>query len=218
MKLPIAPYGRPEMLIFTIIVIVLAITLVQIYHPLVILPVLLFVFMLYFFRDPKRQIPEGDNIILAPADGRIIEVTEVPEDSFLKCDALKITIFLSLFSVHINRAPCSGKVSWLDYRKGKFLVASDPRASDQNECNSIGLSNHHSPELKILVRQIAGIIAQRIVCDCKLDESLQAGQKIGMIKFGSRTEIYIPKSRVADLNIQLKDKVKAGETILVNIK
>ena len=217
MKLPIVSYAHLEIFAFTIITIALSIALAFLYYPLVIIPVLLFIFMLYFFRDPARNVPEDNNLILSPADGRIIDITDVYENIFLQCEAVKIAIFLSVWNVHINRAPCGGQVALISYQPGKFLVASNPQASEVNESNAIGIINHQAAGLRVLVRQIAGIIAQRIVCACRLNDSLRSGQKIGMIKFGSRTEIFIPKSRVAEITVKLKDKVKAGESILANL-
>lgn len=226
MRLPFTRYGRWEIGLFMLIAIGLAWPLSQIHILLVTLPVVLFLFVAYFFRDPHRRIPEGDDIILAPADGKIIEITEVNEDKFLNGPSLKIGIFLSLFSVHINRAPCSGEVVMTEYKKGRFHIASKPSASSENENNSIGImvsnprlnrgSNPHN--LKVLVRQISGIIARRIVCDCKKNDRIEKGQRIGMIKFGSRTEVYLPKTNVVEIVVKLNDKVKAGESILAKIR
>ena len=191
---------------------VMGYVLYQIMPVLVILPAVLFLFTLYFFRDPYRKIPEGDNLIVSPADGTVIEIADVNEDTFIREPSVKVAIFLSVFNVHINRAPCDGKVTLLDYRKGKFLVASEPEASRQNERNSIGLTVSNS--LKILVRQIAGIIAQRIVCDLETNQQVKKGERIGMIKFGSRTEVYIPKNKIERLEVKVNDTVKGGESII----
>jgi len=211
---------------------VMGYVLFQLMPVLIILPAIIFLFTLYFFRDPARKIPEGNNLILSPADGTIIEITDVNEDTFIKEPSVKVTIFLSVFNVHINRAPCDGKITLLDYRKGKFLVASEPEASRQNERNSIGIAvpnsprglevakedNYSTPHFKILVRQIAGIIAQRIVCDLEMNQQVKKGDRIGMIKFGSRTEIFIPKNKLERLEIKVSDKVKGAETVLGIIK
>lgn len=191
---------------------VMGYVLYQMMPVLVILPALLFLFTLYFFRDPYRKIPEGDNLIVSPADGTIIEIADVNEDTFIKEPSVKVAIFLSVFNVHINRAPCDGKITLLDYRKGRFLVASEPEASSQNERNSIGITAGHS--LKILVRQIAGIIAQRIVCGLEMNQQVKRGDRIGMIKFGSRTEVYISKNKLERLEVKVNDKVKGGESII----
>lgn len=216
MRLPLAKYSAGEIMVMLVITGVMGYVLFQVIPALVILPAVIFLFTLYFFRDPARKIPDGDNLILSPADGTVIEITDVNEDTFIKEPSVKVAIFLSVFNVHINRAPCDGKVTLLDYRKGKFLVASKPEASRQNERNSIGLTAGHS--LKILVRQIAGIIAQRIVCDLEINQAIKKGERIGMIKFGSRTEVYIPKNKLERLEVKVNDKVKGGETVLGVIK
>jgi len=216
MRIPLAKYSVGEIAVMLVITGVMGYALFQITPVLVILPAIIFLFTLYFFRDPFRKIPDGANLILSPADGTVIEITDVNEDTFIKGPSIKVAIFLSVFNVHINRAPCDGKVTLLDYRKGQFLVASEPEASRQNERNSIGLTADHS--LKILVRQIAGIIAQRIVCGVEMNQSVKKGQRIGMIKFGSRTEVYIPKNKLERIEVKVNDKVKGAETVLGVIK
>ncbi|MEK7310307.1 MAG: phosphatidylserine decarboxylase family protein [Planctomycetota bacterium] len=216
MRLPLAKYSVNEIIVMLVITGVMGYVLFQIMPALIILPAVIFLFTLYFFRDPFRKIPDGDNLILSPADGTIIEIADVHEDTFIREPSVKVAIFLSVFNVHINRAPCDGKVTLLDYRKGKFLVASEPEASRQNERNSIGITTGHS--LKILVRQIAGIIAQRIVCGLEMNQQVKKGERIGMIKFGSRTEIFIPKNKIERLEVKVNDKVKGGETVLGVIK
>ena len=216
MKLTIAKYAINDVIIMMLITGVIGYFSYQLQPILIVLPLILFLFTLYFFRDPSREIPDDNNLILSPADGRIIEISEVIEDTFIKGPSIKIAIFLSLFDVHINRAPCDGKIVLLEYRKGKFLVASDPEASRQNERNSIGLIASNS--FKILIRQIAGIIAQRIVCGINLNQEIKKGMQIGMIKFGSRTEIYLSKNKIEKINVKLNDHVKSGESILGVIK
>jgi phosphatidylserine decarboxylase len=168
-------------------------------------------FVFYFFRDPQRSVPTGDDNIVAPADGTIVEIGEEKEAEFVGSPTRKIGIFLSLFSVHVNRSPCSGKVAYMKYTPGRFLSAAKQESSRQNESNSIGLLTQRS---KILLRQIAGVIARRIICELKEGDSLEKGEKFGMIKFGSRTELYIPLEVKFELQVRLGEKVKAGETIL----
>lgn len=216
MKIPLAKYGIREILFFTILSLLTAGIFIYFkqYYFLVI-PLVILGFVFYFFRDPERSIPLEETMTVSPADGRIIEITEVKEDSFLKEDAVKIAIFLSVFNVHVNRAPLSGRVEWISYQPGKFLVASEPLASQENESNDVGI-NHRS--IKVLVRQVSGIIARRIVCACKVNDELKKGERIGMIKFGSRTELYIPKKNVESISVKLDDKVKGAETILAKLK
>ena len=232
MRLPLAKYSVGEIVVLLVITSVMGYVLYQIAPILIILPAVTFLFTLYFFRDPYRKIPDGNNLILSPADGTIIEISDVNEDTFIKEPSVKVAIFLSVFNVHINRAPCDGKIALLDYRKGKFLVASEPEASRQNERNSIGIlapnsprelgvakeDNYSTPHFKVLVRQIAGIIAQRIVCDLEMNQQVKKGQRIGMIKFGSRTEVYIPKNKLERLEVKINDKVKGAETVLAVLR
>lgn len=218
MSFPISRYGWREIIFSGIILALAGIVLYQIHYGLLLVPLFLFGLVVYFFRDPERNIPQGDNFILAPADGKVVEIAEVYEPNFIKQDSIKVGIFMSFFNVHINRAPCSGIVRWLSYQPGKFKIASHPQAAALNESNSIGIIKQSSDEVKILVKQIAGIIARRIVCLCQDNDQLTLGQKIGMIKFGSRVEVYIPKEKLASVCIQLKDKTRAGETIIGYLK
>jgi phosphatidylserine decarboxylase len=164
-------------------------------------------FTFNFFRDPPRRVPAEPNLLVSPADGTVTEISEVEENEYLKEPCHKIGIFLSVFDVHINRAPCDGVVRATRYKPGKFLDARHPDCGALNESNTIHLGD-------VVVKQIAGAIARRIVCEARENESLARGQKFGMIKFGSRTELYIPKNKVKEISIQLKDKVKGGETVI----
>lgn len=170
-------------------------------------------FFAYFFRDPERQIPSGENLILSPSDGKIVAVEAAAEPLFLKSRAQKISIFLSPLDVHINRLPASGKVDYLSYIPGKFLAAYKEKSSTDNEQTAIGLSTPHG---KILFKQIAGVLARRIVCRLKLGQEVTAGEKFGMIRFGSRVDIFLPEE--LELNVQKGDKVRGGETIMAVAK
>ena len=176
-------------------------------------PAALLIFLFSFFRDPKRTIPPGDRDLVAAADGRVIAIDEVFEGDYLDEQATRISIFLSVFNVHVNRAPCAGVVEYVHYAQGKYHAAWAEDASKQNERNSIGLSSD-GPCGRLLVKQIAGLIARRIVCDVDVSDPLQKGQRIGMIKFGSRTEIYVAGSVGFQPRVAVGDKVKGGETIL----
>jgi phosphatidylserine decarboxylase len=170
-------------------------------------------FVLYFFRDPQRKPPAGAEKILAPADGRVVEIAEVEEREFLGEPAVKVGIFLSLFDVHINRAPCGGEVEYLRYERGRFFNALRRKAARHNENNAIGIADSSSGR-RVLVRQIAGRVARRIVCACTVGQEVSAGERIGMIKFGSRTELYVPLSQLGELHVTLGAKVRAGESVL----
>jgi len=163
----------------------------------------------FFFRDPERTIPEGKGIFVSPADGKVILVKNVYEKDYLHAESKEISIFMSLFDVHVNRAPCDGKVSLIKHSSGKFLVAHKDAASMENE-NTVMLLE--GKDEKILIRQVAGYLARRIVCKAKVDHELKRGERYGMIKFGSRLDVYLPKN--AEIKVKLGDKVKAGETII----
>lgn len=188
---------------------VLAAVLYLVYPALSFIPVVLIAFVLFFFRNPKREVPPGENCILSPADGMIMEIDEVVEDRFIQGPAIRISIFLSILNVHLNRAPLPGEVRYRYYRPGKFIPAFKSHASDINEKNFIGIE---SGGFKVMVCQITGFIARRIKCWADEGNSLAGGELIGIIKFGSGTEIFIPTGSL--LYVNKGDRVKAGETVL----
>ena len=156
---------------------------------------LIICFTLWFFRDPERTIPQeaqqDESIILAPADGKIVEVTPVKENNYLHSDAIQISIFLSPIDVHVNRSPVTGAVEFYKYMPGDYLVAWHPKSSELNEQSRIGVQTKHG---KVLFKQITGYLARRIVCEVKEGDILHSGDKIGMMKFGSRMDIIVPTS------------------------
>jgi phosphatidylserine decarboxylase len=166
-------------------------------------------FFIFFFRDPQRKIPQEENLVLAPADGRVISLENFENHPFLESKGTKLSIFLSLWDVHINRAPISGKVVALKYNPGKFNPAFKKKASSENEQNEIWLE---SDKVKVVLKQIAGILARRIVCHLKEGDEVKAGQRFGMIKFGSRVDIFLPEK--VKIEVALNQKVKAGETVI----
>jgi phosphatidylserine decarboxylase len=174
------------------------------------LGILLTLFIAFFFRNPKRKIPSLQNIILSPADGRIVHVGECEEDRFLREKALKVSIFMSLFNVHINRAPVAGKVLERSYHPGRFLVASVDKASLLNEQNAFVLETED--QFKILLIQIAGFVARRIVCYAKAGDTLRKGEIFGLIRFGSRIDLYLP-TEVKPV-VRVGQHVKGGESII----
>ncbi len=195
----IAAFAVPAGLLLWIIEAVLAIILI---------------WALSFFRDPKRDIPTGDNLILSPADGTISDIEEIDEPNFLGGRATRIGIFLSIFNVHINRTPCAVRIEKTTYRKGKFKNAMNPISGKVNESNDIAMTRLEEPKNKILVRQISGAIARRIVCDAQEGQEFAGGAVFGMLKFGSRTELYLPINCGAKIIAKKGDEVKAGLTIL----
>ena len=161
------------------------------------------VLVIWFYRDPDRTAPEEDGLFVSPADGRVVEISEA-EHPFTG-PSVKVGIFMNVFSVHVNRAPCMGRVDYLEYVPGKKIAAFAPKASEVNERNLVGLSTPYGP---VLMVQIAGLLARRIVCRLRRGEVLEAGQRYGMIRLGSRVDIYLPK----DVRLLTKhgDKVYAG--------
>lgn len=170
-------------------------------------------FTLYFFRDPERVSPPFD-AILAPADGKVISVETVREDTYLETSARQITIFLSLWDVHVNRYPVSGEVEHVSYYPGKYLVAWHPKASKLNERAEFGI--RHSSGLRLFYRQITGFVARRIVFYTKVGDKVTAGERFGMMKFGSRMDILVPEN--CEILVNKGDRTVAGETVLAHLK
>lgn len=166
-------------------------------------------FTLNFFRDPERKIPQGENLIISPADGKIISIRETFDSEYLNSECFKISIFMSPLNVHVNRIPIAGEVEYLKYYPGKYLVAFEEKSSENNERMTVGLISKFG---KIKFTQIAGFIARRIVNELKVGQKVSPGEKFGMIKFGSRVDVFLPKT--VNLKINLNQKVFAGETIL----
>ena len=172
---------------------------------------ILSLFTIYFFRDPERKNNDPEKAVLTPADGRILEIQYFKDSDNPLCKpAVKVGVFMSIFSVHVNRVPVSGKISEITYHPGKFISANRDKASTQNEHNRITLETGDGR--KIIIVQIAGLIARRIVCWIKEGDEVTSGQRFGLIRFGSKLDIYLPDdTRVI---VQSRHKVKAGETIL----
>ena len=169
--------------------------------------------IVYFFRDPHRMIPQEASAIVSPADGTIAEVTELEHYDFFDGPAVRIGIFLSIFNVHVNRAPRTARVVEMFYKPGEFLSAINPESALRNEYLWIGLEEIAAPERRLAVRAISGLIARRIVCVLKPGQAVQRGEKFGMIKLGSRTELILPRDAVL-VTAAVGDKVQAGSSIL----
>lgn len=170
------------------------------------------VFVLQFFRDPAREIPEQANAILSPADGRIV-VVEQTEDPYLKRPALKISVFMNVFNVHSNRSPVDGTITHIEYNAGSFVNAALSKASVENERNAVVTRLADGTEVTFV--QIAGLVARRILCYAKVGDTLARGQRYGFIRFGSRVDVYLPLS--AKPRVTVGDKVSATETILAEL-
>jgi phosphatidylserine decarboxylase len=176
--------------------------------------------MFSFFRDPRREIPRDEKILLSPADGKVTDVAVIDGDGELGQKVLRIGIFLSVFNVHINRAPCSVKIDKITYKKGAFKNAMSPESGRVNESNDLLMTRLFEPSDRLLVRQISGAIARHIVCAAKEGAEYGQGESFGMIKFGSRTELYLPSSEGGryDILIKIGDAVRAGLSPLIRYR
>ncbi len=202
---PVAFDGFPAIAIGLVLTVMAAFI-----HPLaVILPGLLTLFFIYFFRNPKRDGPDMPDCLVSPADGRVMAVSTIDHDPFLESSAVRVSIFLSLTNVHVNRSPMNGRVKQVLYRPGKFLPAFKSHASEINERNTVIIEGDSTT---IAVHQITGFIARRIVCDVKPGDLLHQRQRFGMIRFGSCTELILPPG--FNVAVREGDKVKGGITVL----
>lgn len=218
----IAPEGYPFILGAIIITVIFSIFLFRQWEPgnytsYILLVVFCFlfaltIFMAFFFRDPERKIPTGEGIFVSPADGKVILIKDVYEKDYLKADTKEISVFMSPLNVHVNRSPCDGKVSIVKYSSGGFMAAYKDESSITNENIVMVLEGKDG---RALVRQVAGFIARRAVCKVKAGNVLRRGQRYGIIKFGSRLDVYLPND--TKIMVNLGDKVKAGETVIGEI-
>ena len=167
--------------------------------------------VLNFFRDPERSIPQGDGLVVAPADGRIVVIKELEEREYLKCSAVQISIFMSPLNVHVNRFPVSGMIGFFRHIQGEYLVAFHEKSSELNERTLIGIEDRG---YKVLMKQIAGAVARRIVAPIAVGERAVRGSRFGMIKFGSRVDLILPKP--AEVRVSVNQAVVAGETIIAS--
>ncbi|RKY17201.1 MAG: phosphatidylserine decarboxylase family protein [Planctomycetota bacterium] len=173
-------------------------------------PVGLGILGLQFFRDPDRQVPDGENRVVSPADGVVMDVKEGLEHPFVG-RARRLGIFMSLFNVHVNRVPVGGEVAHTLYRPGEFLRANLEEASERNESYEVGLRTRWG---KVLVRQVAGIVARRIVCEAKKGQNLKRGERYGMVKYGSRLEVWVEEGARFRWCVKVGDRTRAGETVI----
>ena len=172
----------------------------------------LFLFTITFFRDPNRPVPPGPNLIVAPADGRVRDIVELDEKEILKTKTRRVGIFLSIFDVHTNRAPIDGRIVYRQHHAGLCLDARDPNCSEKNEAMTWAFEN---PRGAIVVRQLTGAIARRIVAWANVGDELKKGERFGMIRFGSRTELYLPLD--AEVLVKTGDHVSGGSTVIARL-
>jgi phosphatidylserine decarboxylase len=171
--------------------------------------VILLAFVLNFFRDPERRVPQDPKLVLSPADGKIVKIVDAPADGPLGPGYKQVSIFLNVFDVHVNRAPIAGRIVDVKYNPGAFLPAFDDKASEKNEQNRVIMEDG---SFRMAFTQIAGLIARRIVFKKHVGDSVAAGERVGMIKFGSRTDVFLPAS--VTIAVKLGDKVKGGLSII----
>ena len=182
----------------------------------VLLLVAVAVIIAWFFRNPNRVPPDDGDAVLSPADGTVVEIREIEHDEYIEGPAVLIGIFLSLFNVHVNRSPRPARVIGLSYRRGKFLNAGRPEASQENEQLAVRLEETGGSERPLIVRQITGLVARRIVCWLKPGDTLSAGEVFGMIKLGSRTELVLPREEGLELSVELGQVVRAGTSVMAS--
>ena len=209
MRIPIASDGYRFIIPLVILTVALALS------PLIWLAGvsgLLLLFVLNFFRDPERVIPNEDRVIVSPGDGKVVEIIE-EKDALLDEPYRRISIFLNVFNVHVQRTPVAGRIEQVKYNKGKFLNAASHKASLDNEQNAMII---HTGKEKVLVKQIAGLIARRIVCWAKEGDNYKLGQRFGLIRFGSRVDLFLPLN--AEIKVSLGDHVSGGSSIIGYLK
>lgn len=213
-RLPFTRWGFAELLLMAGPLLAITILVGWLFPYAAIVPGVLFLFVCSFFRDPPRRVPTESNILVSPADGKVVEITKLPHDEFIDGPAVRIAIFLSIFNVHLNRAPAESRVIAMRYSPGAFLDARNPECAIRNENTWIALEEEASPHRRMTIRQISGAIARRIVCDVKPGEVLARGQKFGMIKFGSRTELVVADTEDLKIEVAVGEKIKAGTTVV----
>ena len=202
-----APEGRWFIVAAFVILVVLLLVSKYWWFGLLWLPIAIWV--VAFFRDPARTGDRGEKLVIAPADGKVVSVLKVDEPAFHQAEAMRVSIFMNVFDCHVNRYPSSGTVAFRQYNPGKFINAAAEKASLQNEQSSIGLLTAHG---KILVRQIAGLIARRIVTDHHEGKEVTQGDRLGMIRFGSRVDVFLPLN--AEILVREGDRTVAGVTVI----
>jgi len=212
-RVPIAKEGLWIIVIATAVCAVVAAGLSWIWWPLGLPLLIVWGWVLAFFRDPNRRCTCQAYELCSPADGTITEISRLDSEPDFNGPAIRIGMFLSLFNVHVNRAPCAGRVRVVTYKPGAFLDARHPESGARNESNTLLIDPDGLPG-PVRVRQVAGLVARRIICHAREGDKLAAGERFGMIRFGSRTELIIPAFKETEILVGVGDKVKAGSTVL----
>ena len=208
---PLAREGYPFIALAGFITLILALT-----GPVVLAfaGLIITMFIVYFFRDPTRVTPDDPGAVICPADGRIIDIKEVDDDRFFTGKSLKISIFMNVFNVHVNRIPLAGTVRHVSFQPGKFYSADKDKAALHNEYCAVSLVTQTGVPYSVV--QVAGLIARRIVCRAEKNDKVAAGERYGLIRFGSRVDLYLPPGTKTE--VVLREKVRAGETILARLE
>ena len=217
--LPLTRHGVRELLIGSVVLMLMGLGLGHFSGllALLVLPALIFLFA--FFRDPHRPVPAEQHTVVSPADGTVSDITVLENDPLIGGPAIRVGIFLSVFNVHVNRSPCDGKVQSVTYKKGKFINAMrHNEASDENESNTIVLSEPNGERPIAVIKQIVGLIARRIVCTTAVGEIVERGQRIGMIKFGSRTEVTLAQFLDPQIKVQVGQTVRGASDVIAILK
>jgi len=209
-------YGRRELIFTSLGCIVVVGLLVWWCWPLAVFSLLLWGGILAFFRDPDRVTPAEPGLFVSPADGRVTDISNVGPESDLGCNGVRVGVFMSLLNVHVNYSPAAGTVESIEHRPGRFFDARQVRAWRNNESTTIKLTVHHDDcDYPLVVRQVAGMIARRIVTDLAPGRRLHRGERIGMIKFGSRLELIVPDELVGRVCVRIGSKVRGARTVLI---
>jgi phosphatidylserine decarboxylase len=212
LRIPLTSYGRGTVLLGSICLLTGVVVAALFLRPAGILFGLLWIGLLVFFRDPDRHADCSPDQLLSPADGTVRDVDQVTPPGFIEEPAIRVGIFMSVFDVHVNRSPADAAVRWTSYHPGAFHDARSTSAATQNEHHLLGLELHDGR--KILVNQIAGLVARRIVCRPLVGDVLRRGQRFGMVKFGSRVELYLPVADGYEVVVRPGDRVRAGQSVL----
>lgn len=184
-----------------------------------VLSLIIWGWVLWFFRDPTRTIPTGEGLFISPADGIVADITPLGPESRLAADGVQIGIFMNVFNVHVNRLPCDGQIEDITYQKGAFLDVRNPCASERNESATIRIVHTHKGQnYTVIVRQIAGLVARRIVTSLEKGQTVTRGGRMGMIKFGSRLELLLPRELAGEICVSVSQRVLGGETILAKCR
>ena len=218
----ITKYGLREVVVLTIVLLGvcavaawLAVMLCLVFGLISLIAIIVWVWVLWFFRDPARETPTDEGLFISPADGIVADITPLGPESKLAENGVQIGIFMNIFNVHVNRIPCDGQIEDIAYQKGAFLDVRDPNASERNESATIRMTHtYKGKKYTVIFRQIAGLVARRIVTALEKGQTVTRGQRMGMIKFGSRLELLLPQELAGEICVSLAQQVRAGETIL----